>query len=61
MTSREEIGSKPGSIRMTESELIQGCLEGSIRYQRELYHRYAPKMMGVCMRYAGSEEEAENV
>ena len=32
-----------------------------MRYQRELYHRFAPKMMGVCMRYAGSEEEAEDM
>lgn len=48
-------------MRMTESELIKGCLEGSLRHQRELYHRFAPKMMGVCMRYAGAEEEAEDM
>ena len=51
----------PERISMTERELIQGCLESSLKHQRELYHRYAPKMMGVCMRYAGSEEEAEDM
>ncbi len=46
---------------MTDNELINGCLEGSLRHQRELYNHYAPKMMGICMRYAGSEEEAEDM
>ncbi|MBD0331066.1 MAG: sigma-70 family RNA polymerase sigma factor [Chitinophagaceae bacterium] len=29
--------------------------------QHELYQRFAPKMYGVCMRYAGSAEEAEDI
>src|SRR6059058_6403943 len=29
--------------------------------QQELYQRYAPKMYGVCLRYAGSVEEAEDI
>src|SRR5215211_5021956 len=29
--------------------------------QRELYERFAPKMYGVCLRYAGSAEEAEDI
>ncbi|MBD0333760.1 MAG: RNA polymerase sigma factor [Chitinophagaceae bacterium] len=29
--------------------------------QYELYQRYAPKMYGVCLRYAGSAEEAEDI
>ena len=29
--------------------------------QHELYQRYAPKMFGVCLRYAGNTEEAEDI
>ena len=29
--------------------------------QYELYQRFAPKMFGVCLRYAGSAEEAEDI
>jgi len=29
--------------------------------QRELYNRFAPKMYGVCLRYAGNAEEAEDI
>jgi RNA polymerase sigma factor (sigma-70 family) len=29
--------------------------------QQELYRRFAPKMFGVCLRYAGNTEEAEDI
>jgi RNA polymerase sigma-70 factor (ECF subfamily) len=29
--------------------------------QRELYNRFASKMYGVCLRYAGNAEEAEDI
>lgn len=46
---------------MTDRDLIAGCLDGSKRHQKALYDRYAPYMMGVCMRYAASEAEAEDL
>lgn len=44
-----------------ENDLIQGCIRGDRRIQRELYDRFAPKMYGVCLRYAGNAEEAEDI
>lgn len=44
-----------------ESDLINGCLEGDRRMQEELYRRFSPRMYGVCLRYAGSAEEAEDI
>ena len=32
-----------------------------MRHQRALYNQYAPPMMGLCMRYASSEAEAEDI
>ncbi len=45
----------------TESDLLEGCIQGDRRMQRALYDRFAPKMYGVCLRYAGNAEEAEDI
>lgn len=46
---------------ISESDLIEGCLRGERKMQYELYQRFAPKMYGVCLRYAGNAEEAEDI
>ena len=45
----------------SDNDLLEGCLQGDRRMQRELYNRFAPKMYGVCLRYATNAEEAEDV
>ncbi len=45
---------------MTESELMEGCIALDPRAQKKLYDRYAPKMLGVCRRYIGAKEDAED-
>lgn len=44
-----------------DADLIEGCLEGNRKMQQELYERFAPKMYGVCLRYAGTATEAEDI
>jgi RNA polymerase sigma factor (sigma-70 family) len=44
-----------------ESDLISGCIEGNRRMQEELYRRFSPRMYAVCLRYATSSEEAEDI
>ncbi|HEY0751343.1 MAG TPA: RNA polymerase sigma factor [Chitinophagaceae bacterium] len=46
---------------ISEADLIAGCLQGDRKLQHELYDRFAAKMFGVCLRYAGSTEEAEDI
>jgi RNA polymerase sigma-70 factor (ECF subfamily) len=46
---------------MSESDLIKGCLEGDRRAQEYLYQRFSPKMYGVCLRYAGKAEDAQDI
>ena len=46
---------------ISETDLIEGCLRGERKMQHELYQRFAPKMYGVCLRYAGNAEEAEDI
>jgi RNA polymerase sigma-70 factor (ECF subfamily) len=45
---------------MIESDLVTACLKGRQDSQKQLYESFAPKMLGVCYRYASSREEAED-
>jgi RNA polymerase sigma factor (sigma-70 family) len=48
-------------VRVTERELIQGCLREDRQSQQELFRRYAGVMLAVCMRYSRHEMEAEDL
>lgn len=48
-------------MRETEQLIIKGCLAGERAFQTKLYELFAPKMMGVCLRYARNREEAEEI
>lgn len=45
----------------TEQQIIKGCAAGDRAFQTKLYDLHAPKMMGVCLRYARNREEAEEI
>jgi RNA polymerase sigma-70 factor (ECF subfamily) len=46
---------------VTELEIIQGCLEHKASSQEKLYALYSRRMMAICMRYANSRFDAEDV
>lgn len=46
---------------MTEEELIRGCLREEAACQKELFNRYASRMLGVCNRYARNNADAEDI
>ncbi len=50
-----------GKQTLTEQELVEGCRRGDDAARRQLYERYAGKMMAICMRYIGNREEAEDL
>ncbi|UOG74372.1 sigma-70 family RNA polymerase sigma factor [Hymenobacter tibetensis] len=47
--------------QLSEAELIDGCLAGSRLMQKYLYERFSGRMMAVCLRYAQTTFEAEDV
>ncbi|WP_230471099.1 RNA polymerase sigma factor [Hymenobacter jejuensis] len=47
--------------QLSEAELIDGCLAGSRLMQKHLYDRFSARMMAVCLRYAQTTFEAEDV
>lgn len=47
--------------RMEEQELAERCRQGDNLARKELYERYAGRMFGVCLRYAGDRESAQDL
>ncbi len=41
-------------------QIINECASGNARAQEKLYRMFAPKMFGVCLRYATNRSEAED-
>ena len=46
---------------MSEAEIIKGCIKQDRACQKALYEMLYGKMMGVCMRYAKSRDEAKDM
>lgn len=46
---------------VSETDLIQGCINGNRQMQEFLYQKYASKMYGVCLRYSGNAEDANDL
>lgn len=42
------------------NKIIKECASGNSRAQGKLYHLFAPKMYGVCLRYSRDNTEAED-
>lgn len=51
---------KKYSVKSSLEELIQGCRKKHAKAQGVLYERYAYRMMGICVRYCRTREEAED-
>ena len=45
----------------SDRELIRKCKEGDPKSQSRLYDKYAPALMGICLRYARNEEDAKDI
>ena len=45
----------------TDKELIGRCLQNDSSAQKELYTRYAARMYGICLRFAGHALEAQDI
>ncbi len=45
----------------SEEELIHRCLKNDVKAQEEFYKRFAPRMYGVCLRFAKNQMEADDI
>lgn len=46
---------------LVDESIIEGCIAGERNAQNALYRRYAPVMMAICLRYARTQDEAEDI
>lgn len=45
----------------SEKQIIKGCLQNKKADQYRLYAMYSKKMFGICLRYASSYDEAQDI
>jgi RNA polymerase sigma factor (sigma-70 family) len=48
-------------MKITEEELVKGCIAGNRTMQQHLYNTYAGKMLVLCNRYCRTSAEAEDI
>jgi RNA polymerase sigma-70 factor (ECF subfamily) len=46
---------------LTEKSLIENCINGNRKSQKELYDMFSSKMFAVCFRYAKNQMDAEDI
>ncbi len=46
---------------VSENDLIEGCIGGDRKMHELLYERFSPKMYAVCLRYASSPDDAQDL
>lgn len=46
---------------LSEEQLVRRCLKNDRGAADELYRRFAPKMYGICLRFARNQAEAEDL
>ena len=51
---------QPASM-MDQKQLVKDCIKQKPLAQQQLYHHFAPAMLGVCYRYTKSIQDAEDV
>ena len=45
----------------SETDLIKGCIDGNRQMQDLLYKKFSSKMYGVCLRYSGNVDDANDL
>jgi len=46
---------------LDEKEIIEGCCRNDRKAQKALYEQYASILLGVCIRYSGRRDEADDI
>src|SRR3954465_13951370 len=46
---------------LLEKALIENCINGNRKSQKELYDSLSPKMFSICLRYAKNQMDAEDI
>ena len=42
-------------------DIIKGCIDGKVEFQRKLYERFSSRMYGLCLQYTKNADEAKDI
>ena len=49
------------NFTLSESHLIENCINGDRKSQKALYDRFSGKMFAICLRYSKNQMDAEDI
>lgn len=49
------------TFTLSEQSLIENCINRNRKSQKELFERFSPKMMAICLQYAKDQIDAEDI
>ncbi len=52
---------KPVETQQELQKIVDGCIKGKRKHQKQLFEMFYGKMMAVCMRYAKDQDEAQDM
>lgn len=48
-------------VEISDEKLVKGCLKGDSLYQKTLFDKFSPRMLGIAQRYIKNEDEAHDI
>ena len=48
-------------VEISDEKLVKGCLKGDALYQKTLFDKLSPRMLGIAQRYAKNTDEAHDI
>lgn len=48
-------------VEISDEKLVKGCLKGDALYQKTLFEKFSPRMLGIAQRYTKNSDEAHDI
>ena len=48
-------------VEISDENLVKGCLKGDQLYQKTLFDKFSPRMLGIAERYSKNSDEAHDI
>lgn len=48
-------------VEISDEKLVKGCLKGDALYQKTMFDKFSPRMLGIAQRYTKNSDEAHDI
>ena len=48
-------------VEISDEKLVKGCLKGDQLYQKTMFDKFSPRMLGIAQRYTKNTDEAHDI